>query len=351
MSKISVAIIIPSLANMGPISVARDIVSNIINKVKYVKVFYFDSILELNFECETEKITFFEKIDFDKFDVVHTHGLRPDLYLTYHRPKKIRKVSTLHSNVFNDLIYLHGKTKGWLAAKIWVTMLSHHKIVVLSNKLKEYYKPIISNSDKRLETIYNGRESPLGSNYKLDISEQQSIEQLRSKVQIVVGVVSVLTKLKGVKQVIEALSQNEHIGALILGDGVDKEYLENYASLLKVSDRAVFLGYKNNPSFYHQFFDVFTLTSYSEGMPLGLLEAIQMKTPSVVSNLDIYQELFTPEEVITYELENIEDLVEKILFANANSESLTAKAMEKVRHNYTPQIMAERYLKTYEGLE
>ena len=85
-----IAFILPSLKNQGPIIVAKDIIEGLINIVEQIDVYYFDKgegEAEVNFSCDTHLISFYEKIDFNKYDVIHTHMLRPDMYVWFHRKK------------------------------------------------------------------------------------------------------------------------------------------------------------------------------------------------------------------------------------------------------------------------
>ena len=91
-----VAFILPSLANKGPIIVARDIVNELSKKDDIeCKVFYFDDITELTFACPVKKISFISKINFEEFDIIHSHMLRPDLYAAFKlkRSKKTKIIS------------------------------------------------------------------------------------------------------------------------------------------------------------------------------------------------------------------------------------------------------------------
>lgn len=102
-----IAFILPSLKNQGPIIVAKDIIQGLVDKAKLIDVYYFDKEnIELLFPCNTYRISFFQKIDFNKYDVVHTHMLRPDLYIWYHRKKtdKCQFVSTLHQFISQKLM-------------------------------------------------------------------------------------------------------------------------------------------------------------------------------------------------------------------------------------------------------
>lgn len=76
-----IAFLLPSLANKAPIIVANELVRLLLEKGHSCDVYYFDDICELPFACSTYRVNFFSKIDFASYDIIHSHGLRPDLYM------------------------------------------------------------------------------------------------------------------------------------------------------------------------------------------------------------------------------------------------------------------------------
>ena len=84
----NIAYIIPKRINAGPILVVQELVKQMILHGHSCIVFYFDEGQEINFLCSTKKISFSQRIDFNSYDIIHTHGLRPDLYIFLHKPVK-----------------------------------------------------------------------------------------------------------------------------------------------------------------------------------------------------------------------------------------------------------------------
>lgn len=70
---------------------------------------------------------------------------------------------------------------------------------------------------------------------------------------------------------------------LIIGDGELREQLEKKVQNLHLSDAVTFLGNVSNPQDYYQAMDVFVLPSFSEGLPLVMIEAQASGLPCVVS--------------------------------------------------------------------
>ena len=139
-----IAFIIPSLINEGPVIVTKDIIEGLINKVDLIDVYYFDERENaISFPCNTYRISFFEKIDFNKYDVVHTNMLRPDLYIWYHRKKtdKCKFISTLHQIIYDNLKGNYNKLIAYIFEKIWVKILNKQDFIVyLTHLMANTYK-------------------------------------------------------------------------------------------------------------------------------------------------------------------------------------------------------------------
>lgn len=73
--------IVPSLKNAGPVIVVYDLVHLLIKRGHKCFVCYFDKIEELKFDCEVVQISMGQKLNFSDYDIVHTHGYRPQLYV------------------------------------------------------------------------------------------------------------------------------------------------------------------------------------------------------------------------------------------------------------------------------
>ena len=103
----TVAYLLPSLSQQGPVIVAHDLIVELVRRGVECRVFYFDEAVGpvLSFPCEAERISFGRRIAFERFDVVHSHGLRPDAYVFVHKPwrrTRTRFVSTIHNFVLKD---------------------------------------------------------------------------------------------------------------------------------------------------------------------------------------------------------------------------------------------------------
>ncbi|MEG0467817.1 MAG: glycosyltransferase family 4 protein, partial [Mucinivorans sp.] len=143
-----IAFIIPSLINKGPIIVVDTIIRHLTDKVEQIDVFYFDDKFGVDFNCATHKINFNQPIDFDEYDIIHSHGYRPDKYVNKWRRHivKAKTVSTIHADIAQDLKYSYNIFVSFVFTRIWHRFLSKMDlVVVISDKLKKIYQHKISN--------------------------------------------------------------------------------------------------------------------------------------------------------------------------------------------------------------
>lgn len=108
--------------------------------------------------------------------------------------------------------------------------------------------------------------------------------QNEEKVIISVGE---MTANKNHAVIIRALtfSQLENVHYVIVGSGICRPQLEEYASKLNVSDRVHFLGYRDDIAALLHASDVFVFPSYREGLPVALMEAMAAGVPIVASRI------------------------------------------------------------------
>lgn len=342
-----VAFILPKLANKGPVIVAKDIIDNIKTKVELIDVYYFDDVKEISFDCNVIKINFFDKIDFDKYDVVHSHMLRPDLYVWFHKKKKNSKtffVSTLHQNIYDNLKGDYNSFVAYVFERLWLFFLRKHNLVVtLTDVMKNIYS---KKTNLNFKTIYNGR------NITNNISKGQKnddfdfLNELKLKYKII-GSHCLLTKRKGINQIIESLVILNEFALVVIGDGQELNSLKKLAIDLGVLERCFFLGYKTDAVVYLKYFDLYVMSSYSEGFPLGLLEAALNKLAVVCSDIPIFRELFPEDKVCFFELDNKNSLAEAVRICYNNKELLSDSINKLVLTKYSIGKMTENYLSLY----
>jgi glycosyltransferase involved in cell wall biosynthesis len=343
--KIRIAIIVPSLDNKGPVLVAKNISDYMIKNNIYCEIFYFDDVTKLSFNCNTTKISIFTSSVINSFDIIHSHGIRPDLYNFFYSSTKQIKLTTLHNYIRQDLEHGLGfsKFKSKLFEIIWnLLLLRMNKIIVLSKDAKKYYRNILYN--KNIDAIYNGL-SPSFSDSA--IAEINLFKSLKNKSKDILGTCSYLTHRKGLHQILEALNDFHNLIFIVIGDGPERANLEKIVIKNNLQAQCYFLGYKSNAIDYLKYFDYFVLPSYSEGFPLSLIEAASCQKATLVSNISIHREVFSKKEVAFAELDNLPSMKKAIKFLIDNNEELSKNIYKKYTELYTLEVMGNNYLELY----
>jgi glycosyltransferase involved in cell wall biosynthesis len=351
MKPIKVAFIVSALANRGVISYVKDLSEELTKKNCDCSVYYFDEKVDLRFNCHSERISIFHKIDFNSFDIIHSHSLRPNLYIFLHRKKsdKARFITTLHNYVKQDLAYTYNRFVSFVFSRIWnVLLIRQDLLVCLTKDAEEYYRSFSLN--KNITYVHSGRNS-LSHDEDINSEDKELIALLKSRYRIV-GANAVITHIKGLELIVQFLVKNAKYAFIIAGDGKDRAFLESHAEKLGVSNRCFFLGYRDRAARYLKAYDIYAMPSRSEGFPLGLLEAVSNRIPAVVSDLKSFKEIFGANEVTMFELDNsssLQDAFDKLEDPKYR-DSVVENAFAKFSSAYTASAMADRYLSLYQNL-
>jgi glycosyltransferase involved in cell wall biosynthesis len=105
----------------------------------------------------------------------------------------------------------------------------------------------------------------------------------------VVGWVGRMTGVKDTGAALEIVSTLRGRGVdavlCLVGDGPDREGLEELAHDLGIARRTYFVGYQPDVAGYYGLFDAFLLPSVNEGTPVSAIEALASGTPVVASRV------------------------------------------------------------------
>lgn len=338
-----IAFLVTALDKQGPIFVVKDLIENLIkNHGLDIEIFYFDEKEEcIDFFIPKTKLNFFSSFNFSEFNLVHSHGIRPDIFLMKNNIN-IKKISTQHNIIFEQ----YNITYNFFTAKFieffWINFLKDKDVVVgIGGVAKNYYAEKLKN---KVVSIDNGRNPILIND--LCFEDSQIFSEIKSKFKII-GACTRLVRLKGHEQLIKALKFLPDYYLVLVGDGDFKKHLQELSQKENVSDRCLFLGYRENPNSYLPFFDIYAMTSYTESVSIALLEAASAGKSIVCSNIDVNKDIFSEDEVSFFEINNISSLVESIKNATNNSHKFSKSALNAFEVKYTSEIMAKKYYQLY----
>lgn len=341
----NIAYILPGLATKGPVIVVKDLVEQMIKNGHECSVFYFDDINEVEFLCPVYRIKFGHRIDFEKFDVIHSHGLRPDCYILRHKPlrSKSRFVTTLHNYVIRDLTSKYNRLTAYIFGNLWMlSLLRHDKIVVLSKDAIKYYSRWFNVS--RLSCVYNSRK--VFKNEELSETEKAEIIGFK-KSDFLIGVNAYLSSRKGIDLLIRVLPQLDGYRLFVVGEGKILQDLRELTKQYEVEDRVYFAGYHKNAYRYLPYYDIYAIPSRSEGFPLAMLEAAAFGVPVVCSDIQVFKEIFTDNEVSFFILENLSSLAEAIKNGTGNYD-MAQRMHQKYLNCYSLEMFYKQYIEVYQ---
>jgi glycosyltransferase involved in cell wall biosynthesis len=288
-----------------------------------------------------------KKFLFTDYDIIHTNGIRPDLFGFLNRKKIKYHISTIHNFVFEDLEFTYNKLVSCLVGNIWLLLWKRaDKLVCVSNTLKTCYLKWFSPS--KMEVIYNGI-AETDKSLLPDIDVIQSIEKFRSDGLKVLGCAGILTRRKGFDQILHLIASDESLATVIIGEGRELSALQHLSEKLHVSDRCKFCGFRSRAVVYFKYFDFFIMPSSSEGFGLALIEAVQQKVPVVCSDIPVFKELFSDHEVTFFESGNQKSLTAAVKTVTEAGHYKSVPAYAKYFNHYKASIMAENYCELYKS--
>jgi glycosyltransferase involved in cell wall biosynthesis len=107
--------------------------------------------------------------------------------------------------------------------------------------------------------------------------------------RFVIGAVGRLSAEKGfdvlIRSVHELLKLGRDVGLLIVGEGDEKPRLQTLITELGAEGRMSLLGYRSDTRELYEAMDLFALSSYREGLPNVLLEAMALEVPVVATRV------------------------------------------------------------------
>lgn len=288
-----------------------------------------------------------EPIDFDSFDIIHSHCFRPDKYVKKwkHKINKSKIITTLHQDTYRSFRYEYNWALSHLLTNYWLRIQSNFDgIISISNQLKVSYEHKVK---APMITIHNGCSIMI--NDEVDSNIRKKILYIKEKYNVL-GTYAFVTRRKGLDQIIKVLVKLPDYAFVIIGEGPDIKNLKKMSSRLGVDDRVLFFPYQKNPCDFLPYFDIYVMPSYSEGFGLAMVEAALAKLPIVCSDIPSFHEIFGDEDALFFPLSNIETLALSINKAFIKKDYYSEKSYKRAVGYFTTKVMAENHLKYYKSM-
>jgi glycosyltransferase involved in cell wall biosynthesis len=169
-----------------------------------------------------------------------------------------------------------------------------------------------------------------------------------------------LSKEKGQIDLVRAfaawLQSQAHLQTklIIVGDGPERERLEQEINSLGIKKRVVFAGQVSDVKPFYAIADLMVLPSHSEGSPNVLLEAMAANVPVVATSVGGVPEIATHKEnALLVEARNSQALaqaISQLLDDREFAQKLATNAQQRVIKNHSPQSRLRSLLEIYREL-
>ncbi len=284
----------------------------------------------------------------ERIQVIHTHNTQPLIDSTLAVILSCggqRIIHTDHARQFPD-------KKRYMFAE-WFSSHFVYKIVGVSEQTTENLYKYEKMSLKKLVTIENGID---GSRFLIDIDRQVKRKALGIRCDgQVIGIISRLEEVKGITYLLQAISEITmafpDLTLLIVGDGSEMKNLKSETKKLNIEQNVVFSGPRNDIPEIFQILDIYLLPSLSEGLPIGLLEAMASGCPVIASNVGgIPRVIINNDSGILVEPGNPQELASSVirLLKDKTLRQKISNNMKKIfMEKYSADNMIRKYTRLY----
>lgn len=276
----------------------------------------------------------------EKIDIVHSHHRMAAFYSRILNicNRKFKRVYTAHNIFYNKKILLRFSLKG-------------STIVACGDGVKNNLVNFYNIKEDKISIIYNSVEvNEIGI-------KNGTLEDLKNKNKIIIGTIGRLTEQKGIDIFIKSISKvvksNKNVVGVIVGDGENRNVLENLVKDLNIEKNIIFLGYQKNVFDIIKQLDFIILASRWEGFPLTPIEVFSMKKTIIASNIDGNNEIVKHEyNGLLFEKDNIDELsnkIEELVMDEAKITKLEKEALKTFNDKFSYDKFINNYLNLYKN--
>lgn len=219
-------------------------------------------------------------IKYQKIDVVHCHQYTPWVY------GAAAALSTKAKVIFTEHGRFHPDSSSWKRRFVNpILALVTYKITAISHATRQALSDYEFLNSRGIEVIYNGIQDLKADEEKV-LAIKQSLNIHEG--EFVFGTIARLDPIKNhlmmLRAFSSALKSMPKAKLIIVGDGELMDTLKNLIDKLNISNNVILTGYIPYPKDYLAVFDIFLLSSLSEGTSMTLLEAMSLSKPCIVTD-------------------------------------------------------------------
>lgn len=174
----------------------------------------------------------------------------------------------------------------------------------------------------------------------------------------IVGLVAYFKPVKNLPLFVEVADQVasvvDNAYFVLVGDGSERIHIERMIHERGLSERFHLPGVVDNPTIWHQAFDVLLLTSHSEGLPGTILEANSCAVPAVATDVGGVRDVIVQGETGFYAPAGDADALARYVLLLCEDADLRQRmgqaARQRVLLHFSEEAMVRRYAELFEVL-
>jgi glycosyltransferase involved in cell wall biosynthesis len=272
-------------------------------------------------------------------------AIRPDVLLTYNwgaiEWALINRLDAVARHIHIEDGFGPEEAGGQLKRRIWARRLAlsgrNTTVVLPSRNLERIARDIWAIAPDRVRFISNGIDCP-----RFAVAGRSP-----STAPVVVGTVASLRREKNIPRLIEAFAKTATARAvelLIVGDGAERQGLEQLARRLNIAGRVRFAGQSDRPEDWYPKMDIFALSSDTEQMPLSVLEAMAAGLPVVATAVgDVAQMVSTENRDYVVGADAFAAALARLIEDEAARRNIGLANEKRARENFDENVMAANY--------
>lgn len=307
-------------------------------------------VIDMNFP-EGKNLTFFSRmyklLKSEEPNIVHTHNFYSGIYSVI--SAKLAKIPVILHGVHGEL-QIDNKNK-ILTTKVLSLFID--KFLTVSETLSEKFNSATGIPKNKIQAILNGINLDK-FNKELDIESKKKELGISNNIKII-GSVGRLVSVKNYSLLIKSfallLDSHPDTVLLLVGDGPLLNELKELSKALKICDKVIFAGSRDDVAELLKIMDIFVLTSKSEGMSNTILEAMASKLPVVASDVGNNSALVKTGKngilVTEYEERNFSEAIGEILSDPVKAKIMGEYGYKQIKNNFSLEKMVTKYEDTY----
>ena len=241
----------------------------------------------------------------NNIELIHAHESSPAI---------VAGLATFGLNIPVIVTY-HGSDPGRLKPFGWVCRAVANKVITPSYRCAEELHQQAGVRKEIIDVIGLGIEPP-------PVLAEERIREHRRQLlgengKYLVVIIARLDYQKGIDILVDVVrsvkSQRDDIRFVVVGDGVLRDEVREWAKTAGVEDCLRFDGVSDEPYLYLKAGDMFLLTSRWEALPITIAEAFQAKLPVVATDTGGVKELVSADVGFVHAIGDVDALSKSVL--------------------------------------